>query len=77
MRLVGVENHNQFTARTVEVCSSIVTMTVWGKDPRSHHKGATGSNWQPTVSSSMPLPTWTRHPFIYINQQVEQARKLL
>ena len=22
-----------------------------------------GSNWRPTASSSMPLPTWTRHPY--------------
>ena len=42
---------------------------LFGKNPRSHHKGATGrvrtgncSNWTPTASSSMPLPTWTRHP---------------
>ena len=20
-------------------------------------------NWQPTVSNSVPLPTWTRHPY--------------
>ena len=39
---------------------------LFGKNPRSHHKGATGrvrtSNWRPTASSSMPLPTWTRIP---------------
>ena len=41
---------------------------LFGKNPRSHHKGATGrvrtgnySYWTPTASSSMPLPTWTRH----------------
>ena len=36
---------------------SFITTTVREQRPTSHLKGATGR-----VSSSMPLPTWTRHP---------------
>ena len=52
----------------VEARCSFITTTVLEQRPRSHHKGATGlatNGW--TVSSSMPLPTWTRHPYEYEN----------
>ena len=53
--------HSQVKA---EVRRSFITTTVRER-PRSHHKGATcrvrTGDHGPTVSSSMPLPTWTRH----------------
>ena len=46
-----------------EVRSSFITTTIRDKSqvtPQGRH--LLGSNWRPTTSSSMPLPTWTRHP---------------
>ena len=34
---------------------------LFGTNPRSHHKGSSvGFELEPTASTSMPLPTWTR-----------------
>ena len=40
--------------------------TVWEESqatPQGRHRK--GSNWRPMASSSMPLPSWTRHPISY------------
>ena len=49
-----------------EVRRSFITTTVRDESqvtPQGRHRE--GSNWRPTASSSMPLPTssWTRHPY--------------
>ena len=54
------------SVKKAEVRRSFITTTAREQHPRSQHKGATGrvrtSNWRPTVSSPMSLPTCTRHP---------------
>ena len=50
------------SSHRAEVRRSFITTTIRDESqvtPQGHHRQ--GSNKRPTASSSMPLPTWTRH----------------
>ena len=53
-QLLRAEVHHSFITTTVQDESQVT--------PQGRHRQ--GSNWRPTASSSMPLPTWTRHPLL-------------
>ena len=59
----GPEEAADGCAKNAEVRRSFIITTVCEESqvtPQGRHRK--GSNWRPTVSNSMPLPTWTSHP---------------